>query len=243
MVGTALVAKAAPDGYTLLMSTISGLSISPTLYGGARLRSDGGLHPRLDRLAQSQRPGGQPDFPAKTLQGLRRLRQGQPRQARLRDLGRGLEQPPAGRAARAGDRRGAGPCALSRRRAGHDRHHRRQRAVDVRFAAVGRAAHQGRQGPRAGRQRRGAQPGLPRRADDEGAGLSRPDLLFLVRHLRAGQDAGADRRPAGERDAGRAEGARRGQALGGDRRRRQHHDAGRGQRASSRPRSTNGRPW
>src|SRR5258707_11201794 len=34
MVGTALVAKAPPDGYTLLMSTISGLSISPTLYGG-----------------------------------------------------------------------------------------------------------------------------------------------------------------------------------------------------------------
>jgi len=34
MVGTSLVAKAAPDGYTLLMSVISGLSISPTLYGG-----------------------------------------------------------------------------------------------------------------------------------------------------------------------------------------------------------------
>ena len=34
MVGTALVAKAPPDGYTLLMSVISGLSISPTLYGG-----------------------------------------------------------------------------------------------------------------------------------------------------------------------------------------------------------------
>jgi len=34
MVGTAIVAKAAPDGYTLLMSVISGLSISPTLYGG-----------------------------------------------------------------------------------------------------------------------------------------------------------------------------------------------------------------
>ena len=34
MVGTALVAKTAPDGYTLLMSVISGLSISPTLYGG-----------------------------------------------------------------------------------------------------------------------------------------------------------------------------------------------------------------
>ena len=34
MVGTAIVAKAPPDGYTLLMSVISGLSISPTLYGG-----------------------------------------------------------------------------------------------------------------------------------------------------------------------------------------------------------------
>src|SRR5260370_26067725 len=34
MVGTALVAKGPRDGYTLLMSTISGLSISPTLYGG-----------------------------------------------------------------------------------------------------------------------------------------------------------------------------------------------------------------
>jgi len=34
MIGTQQVAKAAPDGYTLLMSVISGLSISPTLYGG-----------------------------------------------------------------------------------------------------------------------------------------------------------------------------------------------------------------
>lgn len=34
MVGTALVAKAPPDGYTLLMSVISGLAISPALYGG-----------------------------------------------------------------------------------------------------------------------------------------------------------------------------------------------------------------
>ena len=32
--GVDAVAKAAPDGYTLLMSVISGLSISPTLYGG-----------------------------------------------------------------------------------------------------------------------------------------------------------------------------------------------------------------
>ena len=35
MVGTSIVAKSPPDGYTLLLSVISGLSISPTLYGGA----------------------------------------------------------------------------------------------------------------------------------------------------------------------------------------------------------------
>ena len=168
MVGTALVAKAAPDGYTLLMSTISGLSISPTLYGG------GDFDPMADFIhvsIASRNPSVlvvNPDFKARTFKDYVDYRQGQPRQARLCDLGRGLEQPPAGRAARAGDRCGAGPCALSRRRTGHDRHHERHRPVDVRFAAVGRAAHQGRQGPRAGRQRRGAQPGLSRRADDEG---------------------------------------------------------------------------
>ena len=46
---------------------------------------------------------------------------------------------------------------------------------------------------------------LPRRADHEGVGLSRPRLLFLVRPVGAGEDAGADRRAAGARDAGRAE--------------------------------------
>ena len=35
MIGTALVAKSPPDGYTLLMSVISGLTISPALYGGS----------------------------------------------------------------------------------------------------------------------------------------------------------------------------------------------------------------
>ena len=198
MVGTALVAKAAPDGYTLLMSVISGLSISPTLYGG------GDFDPMGDFIhisIASRNPSVlvvNPSFRGQDLQGVCRLRQGQSRQARLRDLGRGLEQPSAGRAARAGDRRRPGPRALSRRRPRHDRHHRGQRAVDVRFAALGRAAHQGRQGARAGRQQRGAQPRLSRRADHEGAGLSRPHLLLLVRHLRAGQDAGADRRPAGD---------------------------------------------
>ncbi|MBX9943922.1 MAG: tripartite tricarboxylate transporter substrate binding protein [Reyranella sp.] len=67
MVGTALVAKAAPDGYTLLMSVISGLSISPTLYGG------GDFDPMADFIhvsLASRNPSVlvvNPAFPAKTL--------------------------------------------------------------------------------------------------------------------------------------------------------------------------------
>ena len=66
MVGTALVAKAAPDGYTLLMSVISGLSISPTLYGG------GDFDPMTDFIhvsLASRNPSVlvvNPAFPAKT---------------------------------------------------------------------------------------------------------------------------------------------------------------------------------
>jgi len=66
MVGTALVAKAPPDGYTLLMSTISGLSISPTLYGG------GDFDPMADFVhvsIASRNPSVlvvNPDFAAKT---------------------------------------------------------------------------------------------------------------------------------------------------------------------------------
>jgi tripartite-type tricarboxylate transporter receptor subunit TctC len=66
MVGTALVAKAAPDGYTLLLSTISGLSISPTLYGG------GDFDPMTDFIhvsIASRNPSVlvvNPDFAART---------------------------------------------------------------------------------------------------------------------------------------------------------------------------------
>ena len=168
MVGTALVAKAPPDGYTLLMSVISGLSISPTLYGGAD------FDPMADFIhisLASRNPSVlvvNPSFKAKTFKEYIEIAKAEPGKLAYRDLGRGLEQPSPGRAAGAGDRRGDGPHPLSRRRARHGRHHRRQRAVDVRFAAVGRPAHQGRQGARARRQRRGAQSRLPRRADDEG---------------------------------------------------------------------------
>ena len=168
MVGTALVAKAPPDGYTLLMSVISGLSISPTLYGGAD------FDPMADFIhisLASRNPSVlvvNPNFKAKTFKEYIEIAKAEPGKLAFATSGAGSSNHLLAARLRAGDRRGDGPCPLSRRRSGHGRHHRRQRAVDVQFAAVGRHAHQGRQGARARRQQRGAQSRLPRRADDEG---------------------------------------------------------------------------
>ena len=117
----------------MLLSTIPGLSISPTLCLWRGFRPDGRLHPYLDRLPQLSVLVVNPGFSVRTFLGVRRLRQGQPRQAGFRDvrrclsnhlLGARLEQQVIG-------------VALSTSRiaapAGYGRHHRRQRAVDVRF--------------------------------------------------------------------------------------------------------------
>ena len=188
MVGTALVAKAPPDGYTLLMSVISGLSISPTLYGGAD------FDPMADFIhisLASRNPSVlvvNPNFKAKTFKEYIEIAKAEPGKLAFATSGAGssnhllaarLEQV-IGAAMVHIPYRGAGPAMVDTI-AGN---------VPSMFDSLPSAAHahQGRQGARARRQRRGTQSRLPRRADDEGVGLSRPDLLFLVRHLGAGQD-------------------------------------------------------
>ena len=241
MVGTAIVAKSPPDGYTLLMSVISGLSISPTLYGGADFDPMGDfIHVSIASTNPSVLVAN-PNFQAKSFKEFVAFAKANPGKVSYATSGAGSSNHLLGarleQVISAGlvhvPYRGAGPAMIDTI-AGN---------VPVMFelAALGRTAHQGGQGERAGGERRDTQPRLPRRADHEGAGLSRPDLLFLVRHLGAGEDAAADRRPARDRDAGRAEGARRHQALGRNRRREKHHDTGRGDDASSRAKSTNGR--
>ena len=139
MVGTALVAKAPPDGYTLLMSMISGLSISPTLYGGAD------FDPMADFIhisIASRNPSVlvvNPGFKAKTFKEYIEIAKAEPGKLAYATSGAGSSNHLLG--ARLEQVIGAahGPRPLSRRRARHGRHDRRQRAVDVRFAAVGRA--------------------------------------------------------------------------------------------------------
>ncbi len=78
------VARAAPDGYTLLMTTNSPHSAVPFLMKNVALRSDQGFHPGIavrqlhaDALRASERAG-------EDRQGADRLRQGQSGQADLR---------------------------------------------------------------------------------------------------------------------------------------------------------------
>ena len=169
MVGTALVAKAPPDGYTLLMSVISGLSISPTLYGGAD------FDPMADFIhisIASRNPSVlvvNPDFKAKTFKEYIEIAKAEPGKLAYATSGAGssnhllaarLEQV-IGAAMVHVPYRGAGPAMVDTI-AGN---------VPSMFDSLPSAAlaHQGRQGARARRQRRGAQSRLPRRADDEGA--------------------------------------------------------------------------
>ena len=219
MVGTALVAKAPPDGYTLLMSVISGLSISPTLYGGAD------FDPMADFIhisIASRNPSVlvvNPNFKAKTFKEYIEIAKAEPGKLAFATSGAGssnhllgarLEQV-IGAAMVHVPYRGAGPAMVDTI-AGN---------VPSMFDSLPSAASHIKAGKvRAlavsGEERNPAFPDVPTMKE---SGLSRPDLLFLVRHLGAGQDAAADRRPPGDGDAGRAEGAGRGQALGGDRRR------------------------
>jgi len=147
-IGTSQVAKAAPDGYTLLTSNILLLRNRAAALRRSRLRSGEGLHAHHARVVQSQRPRRQSELPCHDAGRVRRLCQGQPRKARLRDLGTGFEQSHPRHDAGPGQQQQAGPRPLSRRRTSDAGRDGRQRTVDVRFAALGGATHQGWQGAR-----------------------------------------------------------------------------------------------
>ena len=173
-IGTSQVAKAAPDGYTLVMSNVAAQAISPALYGDLDYDP---LRDFMHITLASLNPSVLVVHPC--VPGARRCAdyiayaRANPDKLAFATSGPGSSNHILGVLTGPGDRHEAGPRPLSRRGAGDAGHDRRHRAVDVRFAALGRAAHQGRQGAGAGGQRREAQRRLPRRADDEGVGLSR----------------------------------------------------------------------
>ena len=188
MVGTALVAKAAPDGYTLLMSVISGLSISPTLYGGADFDPMGDfIHVSIASTNPSVLVANT-NFGPKTFKEFVEYAKANRGKVSYATSGAGSSNHLLGarleQVISAGlvhvPYRGAGPAMIDTI-AGN---------VPVMFDSLPSAAPHIKAGKVNALAVSGEtpQPRLPRRADHEGAGVSRPDLLFLVRHLGAGQD-------------------------------------------------------
>ena len=88
MTGANRVAKAAPDGYTLLLGGSATLALVPALNGRKTL-----YDPLADfaHVVQFAEFGAHPDraqgFSRKLAEGIRRLRQGEPRQDAVRQLG------------------------------------------------------------------------------------------------------------------------------------------------------------
>ena len=230
-IGTSQVAKAVPDGYTLVMSNIASFAVSPALYGDLDYDP---LHDFIHITLASLNPSVlvvHPCFPAKTLADYVDYGRANPDKLAFATSGPGSSNHILGTLTGPGHRHQASPRPLSRRGARDAGHDRRHRAVDVRFAALGRAAHQGRQGAGARGQRRGAQPGFPDVPTmKERATHAR--LLFLVRPV------GPAKLPAPivERLAAEMQVVLKhpkvGQALAGDRRRIEHDDARRIHRAS-----------
>ena len=194
-------ARPTPDGYTLLLAT-NAYSVNATLYN--KMPYD----PHKDFVGVSELATSPNTFvvkaelPAKNDEGIRRARPGQPGQVQLRDAAdrhdaadpaRGAEDPRE--AAQAGRRRVQG---RRRRAAGAAQRHR---AIELRLAAAGGAAHQGRHAALPGGDRRKPL-ARPARCADHGGGRLQG---FRVRHRHraagAGQDAARGRQVAGARNA------------------------------------------
>ena len=227
-IATRAVAKAAPDGYTLVLGGTGTLAINPTLY------SNVGYDPRKDFA-----PVGligtsalivlvHPSLPAQTIKELIALAKTQPGKLNYASAGSGsgihlateLFQVMAGIKLTHIPYKGSGP-ALTDLVGGH---------VNIYFSSLppAQGCREGRQGARARGDRRDALGRLPRTADGGGNRPARLRGGAALRHRRAGRHAAPDHRQA-----------QRGAARGGRVARHQAEDGGRRHRAaaSARPRN------
>ena len=218
--GAADVARSAPDGYTLLMATVSTHAINPGLYSKMPYDPIKDFAPISQVGVTPTIFGVNPSMPATDVKSLIELVKDNPGKYTFGSSGVGSILHLCGEQfkAMAGGLnmlhvpyRGSAPM-MSDLIGGQ---------ISMAFDANPEhsAAGAGRQGPRARRRHGGAHEGDAEPADLAGAGHEGLRVLHLERDPGAGRHAAADRRPAGGRDQegdGRPDGA---QAPGGGRRR------------------------
>ena len=193
------VARAAPDGHTILLATGSSLAINVSLYKNSRLRSGKGF-----RTDQSGRHADQSALHAsgigagKDARRVRGLREGQSGQAQLR-LGRHRHAGASGgRTAEGRGRHRHDARAVPRHRAGVAERHRRAYSDRVQSAVAVAAASGKRRAARHRGHHAGAHAGVAQCADHRRERLSGLRRRHLACHRRAGRHAqggGSDAAP------------------------------------------------
>ncbi len=140
-IGTDIVVKSAPDGYTLLMGTVGTHGINQSLYGQAAVRSDQGL--RADHRGGRRCPNVLVVNPAfaqqnkiNSVNDLIAYARANPGKLNMASSGNGTSIHLAGELFKTADQDLHGALPVPRQRPGADRPVRRHHAADVRQPAV-----------------------------------------------------------------------------------------------------------
>jgi tripartite-type tricarboxylate transporter receptor subunit TctC len=142
------VAKAAPDGHTMILGHVGSLAVNPYIFNNQPYDVNRDFLP-VTMLAQGAQPVRHPPRRAgEGLQGVRRSRQEEPRQAELRHGGQCQRRPPGDGVPEAGDRDVHDAHPLPRHRPDADRPAGRAHAGHLGRAAGADPAHQERQAAR-----------------------------------------------------------------------------------------------
>ena len=143
-IGTELVAKAPPDGYTIVLGAASVLAINQSLYSQMPYDSNTAFAPITNMVKTTNVLIVAPSLPVKSVQELIAYGKANPGQAHLRVGGCGRDHPSFRRVVQVDDRHHDGAHRLQIEPARAYRHDRRPGARDVRCDADRIAANQGR---------------------------------------------------------------------------------------------------
>ena len=189
ILGTDQVAKAEPDGYTLLLGQSGPISINPAVYKSLPYDPVKDFAPISMTTAYPYILAVNAELPAKTLQELVALAKSKPDAMNYGSTGVGAANHLVAELFNSKAGHQDDPRALSRHRAGGGRSFGRPAHHGVQRSDQRAAAHQVGQAARARRDQPGALARGARRADRGRERLSRLRGAGLARHPGAGQDA------------------------------------------------------